>query len=250
MTVALRTEGLSKSFGGLRVNSDITLLFETGRRYALIGPNGAGKTTFINLLTGALSPSAGDVFLGDRIMTNLPQHRRVKLGITRTFQINNLFAGLTVLESVLLAVCERKSLGGVWRTNVASQLVEVDEAYEILESLRLDRAADTLTRNLPYGEQRLLEIALALATKPKILVLDEPAAGIPVAHSRKMFEVFEKLPMDATIIFVEHDMELVFRFAERIIVLVDGRVLAQGPPKEIAVDTRVKQAYLGELDHG
>ena len=179
MTPALRTSGLSKSFGDFRANSDVSLAFPHGVRHALIGPNGAGKTTLINLLTGALSPTAGDVFLGDERITALAQHQRVKLGMTRTFQINTLFAGLTVLESVTLAVCERKGRAGIWHRTVARQRDEADEALALLQMLRLSAEANTLTRNLPYGKQRLVEIALALATKPRILLLDEPAAGIP-----------------------------------------------------------------------
>ena len=249
MSYALRTQGLSKHWGAFKANSDITLAFPAGARHALIGPNGAGKTTFINLLTGVLAPTAGDVFLGDDKVTALPQHQRVKRGMTRTFQINTLFPGLTVLESVVLAVCERKGLAGSWRRTVAGQHEEIDEACELLKSLHLEQDADTTTKNLPYGKQRLVEIALALATNPKILLLDEPAAGIPAAESRELFAVIDKLPRDVTIIFIEHDMGLVFRFAERITVLVGGRVLTEGTPDEIAKDARVKEVYLGEAQH-
>ena len=250
MTAALRTEGLSKHFGAIKAASDVSLAFPHGARHALIGPNGAGKTTLINLLTGALAPTSGDVFLGDERITGLPQHARVKRGMTRTFQINTLFAGLTVLESVVLAVCERKGRAGIWHRTVASQRAEADEAYALLEMLRLAPEADTLTRNLPYGKQRLVEIALALATKPGILLLDEPAAGIPAGESAELFSVIAGLPKDVTILFIEHDMGLVFRFAERITVLVGGRVLTEGTPAEIASDPRVREVYLGEAQHG
>ena len=249
MTIALRTEGLSKHFGAFKANSDVTLAFPHGARHALIGPNGAGKTTLINLLTGALPPTSGDVFLGDERITTLPQHQRVKRGMTRTFQINTLFAGLTVLESVVLAVCERRGSAGVWHWTVESRRDEADEARALLEMLRLGTEADTLTRNLPYGKQRLVEIALALATKPRILLLDEPAAGIPAGESAELFSVIAGLPRDVTILFIEHDMELVFRFAERITVLVGGRVLTEGAPAEIAADPRVREVYLGEAQH-
>ena len=249
MTIALRTEGLSKHFGAFKANSDVTLAFPHGARHALIGPNGAGKTTLINLLTGALPPTTGDVFLGDERITTLPQHQRVKRGMTRTFQINTLFAGLTVLESVVLAVCERRGSAGVWHRTVESRRDEADEARALLEMLRLGTEADTLTRNLPYGKQRLVEIALALATKPRILLLDEPAAGIPAGESAELFSVIAGLPRDVTILFIEHDMELVFRFAERITVLVGGRVLTEGAPAEIAADPRVREVYLGEAQH-
>ena len=249
MTIALRTEGLSKHFGAFKANSDVTLAFPHGARHALIGPNGAGKTTLINLLTGALAPTSGDVFLGDERITTLPQHQRVKRGMTRTFQINTLFAGLTVLESVVLAVCERRGSAGVWHRTVETRREEAGEARALLEMLRLGPEADTLTRNLPYGKQRLVEIALALATKPRILLLDEPAAGIPAGESAELFSVIAGLPRDVTILFIEHDMELVFRFAERITVLVGGRVLTEGAPAEIAADPRVREVYLGEAQH-
>ena len=248
--IALRTEGLSKQWGAFKANSDISLDFAPGARHALIGPNGAGKTTFINLLTGAIAPTAGRVFLGDEDITSLPQHQRVKRGMTRTFQINTLFPGLTVLESVMLALCEREGKSSTWFRTVAQQRSEVDEAMALLASLTLDRDADSETRNLAYGRQRLVEIALALATRPKVLLLDEPAAGIPSAESAELFEVIAGLPRDVTILFIEHDMGLVFKFAERITVLVGGRVLCEGTPAEIAADPRVKEVYLGEAEHG
>ncbi len=250
MIAALRTAGLSKSFGAFKANSDVTLSFPRGARHALIGPNGAGKTTLINLLTGALPPTSGEVFLGDERITALPQHERVKRGMTRTYQINTLFPGLTVLESVVLAICERKGAAGVWFQTVAARREEIDEANALLQTLRLNAEANTLTKNLPYGKQRLIEIALALATKPHILLLDEPAAGIPSGESAELFAAIAALPRDVTILFIEHDMELVFRFAERITVLVSGRVLTEGTPAEIAADSRVREVYLGEAQHG
>ncbi|CAG2132044.1 Lipopolysaccharide export system ATP-binding protein LptB [Cupriavidus numazuensis] len=250
MTAMLRTEGLSRQWGAFVANSDISLRFAPGARHALIGPNGAGKTTFINLLTGALAPTSGRIWLGSQEITRLPQHARVRLGMTRTFQINTLFPGLTVLESVVLAVAERTGAARIWSRTVASQRPLVDEAMAVLASLRLDGEADVETRLLPYGKQRLLEIALALATRPSILLLDEPAAGIPSAESAELFDVIAALPRDITIVFIEHDMDLVFRFAERITVLVGGKVLTEGTPAEIAADPRVKEVYLGEAAHG
>ena len=248
-TAALHTEGLSKTFGGFNANTDVSLALPAGARHALIGPNGAGKTTLINLLTGVLAPTSGEVFLGGERITGLPQHERVKRGVTRTFQINTLFHGLTVLESVVLAICERDGRAAVWHRTVASLSKEIEEARALLRSLRLDADANTLTRNLPYGRQRLVEIALALATRPRILLLDEPAAGIPSAESAELFGVLAALPKDVTILFIEHDMELVFRFAERITVLVAGKVLTDGTPSEIAADPRVREVYLGEAQH-
>jgi branched-chain amino acid transport system ATP-binding protein len=249
MSAVLRTEGLSRNWGSFRAVSDVSFALEAGARHALIGPNGAGKTTFVNLLTGALQPSGGDVFLDGTRITRLPPEQRVKRGMTRTFQINTLFPGLTVLESIVLAVCERRGSGGAWRRTVAQHEEEVAEARGILSSLHLDGEANTLTRNLPYGKQRLLEIALALATRPRVLLLDEPAAGIPTAESAEVFAVLADLPRDVTILFIEHDMNLVFRFAERITVLVAGAILVEGTPQEIAGDPRVREVYLGEAAH-
>ena len=250
MTSALRTQALSKSFGAFAANSDISLSFEAGARHALIGPNGAGKTTFINLLTGVLAPSAGEVYLGDDRVTELPQHARVKRGMTRTFQINTLFPGLSALESVVLAALEREGRSGVWWRTAAAERAAIDEAQGILARLRLERDADTPTRALPYGKQRLLEIALALATRPTVLLLDEPAAGIPASESAELFQVIAALPREVTVIFIEHDMKLVFQFAERITVLVGGGVLTEGTAEVIARDARVREVYLGEAQHG
>ncbi|WP_397475775.1 ABC transporter ATP-binding protein [Pusillimonas sp.] len=249
MNTTLRTEGLSKQWGAFKANSDISLTFEPGGRHAIIGPNGAGKTTLINLLTGALAPTSGKVFFGDEDITGRMQHERVKMGMTRTFQINTLFLGLTVLESVVLAISEREGLYRNWFRTVAEQTQAIDEAIALLGTLRLEQDINTVTRNLPYGKQRLVEIALALATKPKVLLLDEPAAGIPSTDSAELFEVISNLPRDVTVVFIEHDMGLVFRFAERITVLVGGKVLTEGTPAEIAADQRVKEVYLGEATH-
>ncbi|MTV36844.1 ABC transporter ATP-binding protein [Duganella radicis] len=247
--ITLRTEGLSKKWGAFVANSDVSLTFEPGARHALIGPNGAGKTTFINLLTGAFSPSSGKVYLGGEDITHLPQHERVHCGMTRTFQLNTLFAGMTVLESVALAISERRGLRNVWWKTVANHPEVISEAMELLATLKLSDQANSITRSMAYGKQRLVEIALALATKPRILLLDEPAAGIPQAESKELFEVLAQLPRDVTVLFIEHDMGLVFRFADRITVLVGGKVLTEGTPAEIAVDPRVKEVYLGESEH-
>ena len=249
MTALLETRGLCKNFGALAATRNVDFKLERGARHALIGPNGAGKTTFINLLTGFHTPTAGDVFLGDDCITGLAQHQRVKRGVTRTFQITTLFPGLTVLESVVLAVNERKGRARTWWRTVASCHAEIDEAMEILQRLRLERDADSKTRALAYGKQRVVEIALALATRPSILLLDEPAAGIPTAESAELFAVLAGLPRDVTVLFIEHDMDLVFKFAERITVLVGGTVLVEGTPEEIARNKQVKEVYLGEAAH-
>jgi branched-chain amino acid transport system ATP-binding protein len=221
-----------------------------GERHALIGPNGAGKTTFVNLLTGVLAPTSGEVFIGEHNVTRLPQHERARRGMTRTYQITSLFPGLTVLESVVLAIMEREGIAARWFWPVAAFQDVAREARDLLVRLHLAAEADRPTRSLAYGKQRLVEIALALATKPRILLLDEPAAGIPSAQSAEVFEVIAGLPRDVTVLFIEHDMQIVFRFAERVSVLVSGSLLMQGTPDEVANDARVKQVYLGEAEHG
>jgi len=218
-------------------------------RYALIGPNGAGKTTMINLMTGMLRPDAGAIFLGDDDITALAVEERVRRGLTRTFQINSLFPHLTALESVTLAVCERRRVAPVWWRKLTAFSEEIDEAYDILTKLGLADTCHRITRELPYGQQRLVEIALALATRPKVLLLDEPAAGVPRDESQDLFAAIAGLSHEITVLFIEHDMELVFRFASRVIVMVGGRVLVEGPPAEIAADPRVRAVYLGQA-HG
>ena len=242
----LSTQGLNKSFGSLVVANDISLSLPKGARYALIGPNGAGKTTLINLLTGMLVPDSGRVLLGGEDITNVPPAARVKRGLVRTFQINTLFPNLNPLEAVTLAVCERDGLARTWWQRLSGFSTAVDEAHAILSSLRLGADCYRATRELPYGRQRLLEIALALATRPKVLLLDEPAAGVPRDESAELFEVVSSLSRDITVLFIEHDMNFVFRFASRIIVMVGGRILLEGTPDEIAADPRVREVYLGK----
>ncbi len=247
---ALSTRGLAMSFGSLVVAKDIDLSLPKGVRYALIGPNGAGKTTLINLMTGMLKPNAGQIFLGGEDITALEPQERVRRGLARTFQINSLFPGLTALEAVTLAVCERRGSSGEFWSKLSSQSEAIDEAHEILLRLRLGDSCYQPTRELPYGRQRLLEIALALATRPKVLLLDEPAAGVPQEESGDIFEAVADLSQDITLLFIEHDMHVVFRFASHIIVLVGGMVFAQGSPAEIAADPRVREVYLGKRKHG
>jgi len=249
VSAALRTVGLARRFGELAALDGVGLEIARGARHALIGPNGAGKTTLINLLAGTLAPSAGDVFLDGERVTTLAPHARVKRGLARTFQINTLFPGLTVLESVLLAILERKGQGARWWVSVSTRRDAIEEARALLATLRLERDAGTRTGRLPYGRQRLVEIALALATGPTTLLLDEPAAGIAAAESVAVLGAIAALPRDVTVLFIEHDMGLVFRFAERITVLVGGRILTEGTPAEIASDERVKAVYLGR-EHG
>jgi branched-chain amino acid transport system ATP-binding protein len=247
---ALSTRGLDKSFGSLVVASDIALDLPPGERYALIGPNGAGKTTLINLITGMLKPDKGQIFLGADEITTLRPEERVKCGLVRTFQINTLFPHLSALEAVTLAVCERRGYAGSWWRKLPAYADAVEEAYAILQSLQLAASCYRPTYELAYGQQRLLEIALALATKPKVLLLDEPAAGVPQQESAELFSVIANLSQEIAVLFIEHDMNVVFRFAHRIIVMVGGRILLQGTPKEIAADARVREVYLGGARHG
>src|SRR5882672_10058980 len=231
MTTALETRGLEKQFGGLKVTRDLSLKIGQGARHALIGPNGAGKTTVINLLTGVLRPDGGRILLEGNDITDLPVHTRVLRGLSRTFQINQLYADLTPLETIGLAVSERLGRGGDWWRTMGTR---DDVNAEIAENLARFHLLDVMnepTATLPYGKQRLLEIAVAIATKPRVLLLDEPAAA---------------LPRDVTVLLIEHDMDLVFSFADRISVLVNGALLVEGPPIEVARDPRVKAVYLGE----
>ena len=246
MPPVLETKGLIKQFGGITATNDVSLIIEKGARHALIGPNGAGKTTIINLLTGVLRPTAGTIWLDGQDITNLEAHKRVQLGIARTFQINQLFAELTPLETIGLAVSERMELGRQWWRTVGSKGIVIEEAVEILQRFHLADVMDDRTINLPYGKQRLLEIALAIACRPRVLLLDEPAAGVPEAQRRDILDAVAALPDDVTVLLIEHDMDIVFSFADRISVLVNGALFVDGPPDEVARDPRVKAVYLGE----
>ena len=249
MPPVLETKGLTKQFGGITAANDVTLSIEKGARHALIGPNGAGKTTIINLLTGVLRPTAGTIWLDGQDITNLEAHKRVQLGIARTFQINQLFAELTPLETIGLAVSERMELGRQWWRTVGSKGIVIEEAVEILQRFHLADVMDDRTINLPYGKQRLLEIALAIACRPRVLLLDEPAAGVPEAQRRDILDAVAALPDDVTVLLIEHDMDIVFSFADRISVLVNGALFVEGPPEGVAADPRVKAVYLGEEAH-
>jgi len=232
----LETRALSRRFGALEVARSIDFRLQAGARHALIGPNGAGKTTFINLLTGVLAPSSGRVLLDGADVTRLAPAKRVKRGIARTFQINQLFRGLSVLENVCLAVAERLGAGGgLWRA-AGRRADVIAEGARLIELLRLQGDAGRRIDELPYGRQRLVEIAIALGLSPRLLLLDEPAAGIPSAESHVLLEAIAALPADIAVLIIEHDMDLVFRFAERITVLVQGAIFAEGSPAEIAAN--------------
>ncbi len=248
-TSVLSTRNLQKKFGQLVVARDISIDLPKGARYALIGPNGAGKTTLINLLTGMLAPDGGQVFLDEADITTLPPSERVKRGLVRTFQINTLFPNISPLEAVTLVVCERKGEAGTWWRGLPGYGASIEEAYETLKSIGLGDHVDRPTRQLAYGQQRLLEIALALATKPHVLLLDEPAAGVPKGESQELFTAIAGLSSDISILFIEHDMDVVFRFASRIIVMVSGGILVEGAPAEISADKRVHEVYLGSAHH-
>jgi ABC-type branched-subunit amino acid transport system ATPase component len=247
---SLETRKLCKAFGALTVADNIDFRLEPGSRHALIGPNGAGKTTFVNMLTGALAPSSGTIFLNGEEVSRASQAARVKLGLGRTFQITTLFKTLPVLDNVALSVAERTGVAKrMWRS-ASSHKEILEEARSLLEVLGLADDAASAAQDLPYGKQRLLEIAVTLGLKPKVLLLDEPAAGVPSHDTRRILEQLAKLPGDIAILIIEHDMDLVFRFAQRITVLVQGQVLVEGTPTEIAADKRVRDVYLGEATHG
>jgi ABC-type branched-subunit amino acid transport system ATPase component len=242
----LETINLEKRFGGIVAAHDLSLSIEKGARHALIGPNGAGKTTVINLLTGVLKPTDGRIILDGKDITALAPHQRVRLGMARTFQINQLFPDLTPLESIGQAISERMGTGAQWWRVIGSKAAVTDEIVEILERFRLVDVMHERTAILPYGKQRLLEIALAFACRPQVLLLDEPAAGVPDVERHELLATIEALPAEVTVLLIEHDMDLVFSFADRITVLVNGGLLVDGPPEEVARDPRVKSVYLGE----
>jgi ABC-type branched-subunit amino acid transport system ATPase component len=250
MDAALETHGLMKRFGGIVPTKDVTFRLEQGARQALIGPNGAGKTTFVNLLTGVLPPSAGRVVLGGEDITRLRPEARVRRGLVRTFQINQLFGDLTPLETLALAVDERLRLGGDWRRRVGARESVSAEIMQVAERFGLTDVLERPTDTLPYGKQRLLEIAAAFACAPKVLLLDEPAAGVPEAERRDILDAIAALPAYVSVLLIEHDMDLVFSFARRISVLVDGALMVEGEPAAIAADPRVRAVYLGESRDG
>ena len=243
---ALAARGIDKRFGSLIVAADVNLTLPPGARHALIGPNGAGKTTLINLMTGMLRPDGGRILLGREDVTALAPEERVRRGLARTYQINSLFPHLTALESVTLAVCERRRVAQTWWRRLIAYREEIEEAHQILGALMLGTVCHRPARELAYGQQRLLEIALALASRPKVLLLDEPAAGVPREESKELFSAIAGLSRDIAVLFIEHDMELVFRFATRVIVMVGGSILVKGTPAEIASDPQVRAVYLGK----
>ena len=241
----LSVRRLSKSFGAVQVAQSIDLELHPGARVGLIGPNGAGKTSFVNLLTGILRADDGEIVLGGRDITHLAPESRVHLGLARTHQINTLLPETTLRDNVALAVAERDHVA--WRLMRYSTIWRrcCEEAAAQLAALGIAELSDRTVAELPYGQQRLLEIAIALALKPRVLLLDEPAAGVPAAEAHTIHDVLERLPAEIAILMIEHDMDLVFRFAREIVVLVQGRVLTSGTPQQIAADAQVRAVYLG-----
>jgi ABC-type branched-subunit amino acid transport system ATPase component len=250
MTALLETRSLSKYFGALCATNDVSFRLEAGARHALIGPNGAGKTTFINLLTGVLAPTSGQVLLKGADVAGVEQAQRVKLGIARTFQINRLFRGLSVLENVYISIAERVGAAPNMFTPAGRRRDVIDEAMHLLEQLKLADDAHHAISELPYGRQRLVELAIALGLKPQVLLLDEPAAGVPSAESHIILDAIDALPKSIGVLIIDHDMDLVFRFAQRITVMVRGAVFAEGTPREIGANPDVRAVYLGQAAHG
>jgi branched-chain amino acid transport system ATP-binding protein len=248
--VVLATHALHKRFGGIPATQNVSLAIARGARHALIGPNGAGKTTLVNLLTGMLSPSSGRIDLEGEDITALPPHQRARRGLVRTFQITQLFDTLTPLETITLVIAERERIGTrLWRPLVSGR-AHVDEAAGLLAMLHLSDVLSARAAMLPYGRRRLLEIAIALAARPRVLLLDEPLAGVPTSESREILDTLSALPAEVTVLLIEHDMDVVFRFATRISVLVNGALLVEGPADEIARNPQVRAVYLGESRHG
>lgn len=241
---ALQAVGLEKSYGAIKVTNGVSLCLRPGERHAVIGPNGAGKTTLVHLISGLVRPSQGTVLLNGEDVTHLSREHRVKLGLVRTFQINSLFPQLTVAENVALAVAAHSGMSASFR-DVESVAPLSEATASMLDLCGLTSFATLPVAKLSYGKRRLVDIALALALHPKVLLLDEPAAGLSTAESRSVFAALDRLPADVAILLIEHDMDLVFNFAETITVLVEGRILVQGPPDEIRTNREVRDVYLG-----
>ena len=241
----LQASGLVMRFGGITATNNVTLNLQQGARHALIGPNGAGKTTLINLLTGVLQPTEGRITLLGEDITQLAPHQRVQRGMVRTFQINQLFDSLTPLQTLALTVSQHRGLGLRWWQALGRNTAVSERCAQLLEQFHLTEVMDQPTRVLAYGKRRLLEIAIALACEPRVLLLDEPVAGVPAGEREELLQTVAALPADVSVLLIEHDMDLVFSFATRMTVLVNGTVLTEGDPDQIANDPEVKAVYLG-----
>ncbi|MDI1275413.1 ABC transporter ATP-binding protein [Polaromonas sp.] len=241
----LQASGLVMRFGGITATNNVTLNLQQGARHALIGPNGAGKTTLINLLTGMLQPTEGRITLLGEDITQLAPHQRVKRGMVRTFQINQLFDSLSPLQTLALTVSQHRGLGLRWWQALGRNAAVSERCAQLLEQFHLTEVMDQPTRVLAYGKRRLLEIAIALACEPRVLLLDEPVAGVPAGEREELLQTVAALPADVSVLLIEHDMDLVFSFATRMTVLVNGTVLTEGDPDQIANDPEVKAVYLG-----
>ncbi|HEY9067568.1 MAG TPA: ABC transporter ATP-binding protein [Burkholderiaceae bacterium] len=246
MTTVLETRGLVKRFGGIAATNDVSITVEKGARRALIGPNGAGKTTLINLLTGVLEPTSGSIQLDGEDITQLAPHQRVRRGMVRTFQINQLFGELTPLQSLALSVSAQLGTSAQWWKRLGRDPRVAPLCDTLLKQFHLDDVQDQQVQHLAYGKRRLLEIATALACQPRVLLLDEPVAGVPEGERQEIFDIINALPADVSVLLIEHDMDLVFNFAKSVTVLVNGAVFAEGDVQTIANDPRVKAVYLGE----
>ena len=241
----LSTEALSRSFGGLRAVHDVSLALEQGELHAVIGPNGAGKSTLVNLLSGELKPTSGRIVLAGRDVTGLPVHRRVHLGIARSFQRTNIFPSLSMLENARLAVQATAGTAAFPLANASRARNLVDDAVAALARAGLMHDHGRIAGTLSHGEQRQLEIAMALASRPKVLLLDEPLAGMGPEEGERMAALLKSLTADLAILLIEHDMDFVFKVADRMTVMVEGTVLASGKPAEVRASKAVQSAYLG-----
>lgn len=246
MSAGLQVKNLNKNFGGITVASNINIDLPPGARTALIGPNGAGKTTFANLITGILPPTSGKIYLDGKDISALKESARVKAGIAKTFQITTLFKELSVREHLRLAILERNDFTNKLFKPASSDAVIEAEVDDRLNQMNLGELADMAINNMAYGQQRLVELAMTLALEPRILILDEPAAGVPSSESHLIIEAVAKLDRDLAVLIIEHDMKLVFEVANSIIVLVNGEILTEGTPAEISANPQVRSLYLGE----
>jgi branched-chain amino acid transport system ATP-binding protein len=245
MSAVFEVANLKKSFGGLAVTNDVSLSMAPGDRVALIGPNGAGKTTFVNLVTGNLQPDSGDVRLAGETVTKVGANGRVKRGLVRSFQVTRLFLEMTSAEHVALAILQRQGRTGRMFGNFLAMPDVMDEVSELLSTLGIAHLMHRKVNEIAYGQQRLLEIAIAMALRPKVLLLDEPAAGVPQSDTGRIEQALADLPADLAVLMIEHDMDLVFRFAKRVIVLAAGTIIFDGSPADVTKDARVREAYLG-----